>query len=464
MGLPASKGIGTGEAQVFNQDKTYEAFQGLANRKMALDDYNKRLEEQKAKEAKEDEQKKRQQTNALWSTVKVDTRGMKPADIELTQNEVNEFRDKWLSRAEEIANFGAARNEFDKEFQNIQGNVNRRVDSYNQIKTISERLNANPEEYLEAQIDYARELYDEPDVDMGQNIGLFGQKLKIGDPNADYVKLYKDSFFRDEYSNTSDDKKSWFKGDKFLPDEVTFEQFKKNNTPGWMKKWNVVYADDESLDRDDSGELTDIGTEQMLKKAHDAIKGNLRQSSDYGSVTEEPTSSGGAGGAGGDFKLVPSTVQLANGQNAIGIAISKVGNKDVKSFDVSIVQNEYKKDGKTVKTDEKGNPIRKPTTVSLIPSGIAYNKKDNEWYMQGYTTKTVFNPKTDKTEVIRGDYQEIKMSKNSGLMNDFKARYEVKGDMLDYYNKLNSGEGNSNTTNSNTTASAEELIKKYSKQ
>ena len=174
--------------------------------------------------------------------------------------------------------------------------------------------------------------------------------------------------------------------------------------------------------------------------------------------------SGGAGGAGGDFKLVPSTVQLANGQNAIGIAISKVGNKDVKSFDVSIVQNEYKKDGKTVKTDEKGNPIRKPTTVSLIPSGIAYNKKDNEWYMQGYTTKTVFNPKTDKTEVIRGDYQEIKMSKNSGLMNDFKARYEVKGDMLDYYNKLNSGEGNSNTTNSNTTASAEELIKKYSKQ
>jgi hypothetical protein len=49
-------------------------------------------------------------------------------------------------------------------------------------------------------------------------------------------------------------------------------------------------------------------------------------------------------------------------------------------------------------------------------------------------------------------------------MNKIKARYNINGDLLDYYNKLNSGEGDSNTTNSNTTASAEELIKKYSKQ
>jgi len=442
MGLPASKGIGTGEAQVFNQDKTYEAFQGLANRKMALDDYNKRLEEQKAKEAKEDEQKKRQQTNALWSTVKVDTRGMKPADIELTQNEVNEFRDKWLSRAEEIANFGAARNEFDKEFQNIQGNVNRRVDSYNQIKTISERLNANPEKYQEAQIDYARELYDAPDVDMGQNIGLFGQKLKIGDPNADYVKLYKDSFFRDEYSNTSDDKKSWFKGDKFLSDKDTFEKFKNNQTPEWMEKWNVIYGDDESLDRDDSGELTDIGTEQMLKKAHDVVKGNLRQSSDYGSVTEEPTSSGGDGGAGGDFQIVPSTGTTKGGKSFIGLEIAKVGNKDIKPFDITVEQNVYKKDNKTVKTDEEGNPIRRESTASIVPSSLAY--EDGEWYMKGYTTRTVYDKKTNEPTTIRADYDRILIPKNSGLMNKVKARYNINGDLLDYYNKLNSGEGDNN--------------------
>lgn len=287
MGLPASKGIGTGEAQVFNQNKTYEAFQGMANRKMALDDYNKRLEEQKAKEAKEDAAKKKQQTNALWSTVKVDTRGMKPSDIELTQNEVNALRDKWVSRAEEISNFGAARNEFDKEFQAIQGNVSRRVDSYNQIKSVTERLDKEPDSYTQAQIDYAKELYDAPDVNMGENLGLFGKKLRIGDPNSDYVKLYEDSFYRDEYSNTSDDKKSWFKGDKFLPEKESLNNFKNNMTPEWMEKWNALYSGDESLDRDDSGELTEIGTEQMLKKAHDAVRANLRQSTDYGSVTVE---------------------------------------------------------------------------------------------------------------------------------------------------------------------------------
>jgi hypothetical protein len=277
MSIPVSKGIGTGAAQVYSQDKTYQALQGVAARKMQLDDYNKKLEEQRRLEEKQDNAKKQAGMNNLMSSLKYNPKGMKNADIKASQKEYEEFRNKWAGRFEDVHSGGATRNEFDMEWAKFNSNIASRVDSYSQLQKVVDRMNANPSDYMEEQVDLATSLLENPDVDMSQYTGLFGKKLNIGDPNADYLKLYKDSFYADEYSSLTDAGQVAYTGDRFAPDEESFESFKGNLTPEWMEKFNVIYGTNESLPRDSSGELTKEGTEQMLRNAHDTIKANLRQ-------------------------------------------------------------------------------------------------------------------------------------------------------------------------------------------
>ena len=278
MGLPVSKGIGTGAAQVFEQDKTYQALQGMAGRKMQLDDYNARLEEQRRKEEKEDLKAKQEKAFNLQNAIKFNPKGMKPVDIDLSKKQFDELVKKYSGHWAEIADGGFAKNQFDMDWAEYQANIQKRVDSYDQYKNITNRMSNDPRSFTNEQFNLSEELFNTPDTDMSQYLNKFGKKLNIGNPNAEFISLYKDSFLKDDYTSLTDAGKNQYTGDRLRSEKETLQALKNNITPEWLEKYNALYSDSEQFERDADGNLTEIGNEQMLNHINETLRDNIKQS------------------------------------------------------------------------------------------------------------------------------------------------------------------------------------------
>jgi len=289
MGLPVSKGIGTGAAQVFEQDKTYQALQGMAGRKMQLDDYNRRLAEQKRKEEEEKAEKKKKAT-VKYQNIPYDTKGVLEADVPLLRAEFDKIQNQLKGRFHLVESDPDVANEYSSALADLNDLKNTLLNN----KVIADKTKGlvnetQYDDYSDETRDKINKAYTTTGFDWA---GLNVKKEKnFGDPIGKMAgePSYSNIFYTPEYSNTTD-KGTFSKTGKIFADEKTsLEEFKNRLKNDATMLENVIgqLSLNNEYEKDSNGEITESGMEQMYNDAYNLVKASLPESKKIVSVTEK---------------------------------------------------------------------------------------------------------------------------------------------------------------------------------
>jgi len=298
MSIPVSSGIGTGAAQVFGQDKTYEALKDASRTLFEVTEYKNKIAAKKAADMEEAKNKNLAAVAELQSKMNFDRKGLKPADVDLSTQEFANFRKKFQGKFSLIASGDPdASNEFYSELDMLKGNVAKRMENYDILKNQVVDVNKNPENYSQAQIDLSAKLYDTPDVNMADYSGVFAQKVNLGDPIGEILADSGDIFFASEYSKETDEGKKSFTGDIFKKEGESLSAWKNRvaSIPSLQTKLIAVYEDRDDVEKDAAGRVTTAGMETIYKLSHDVAKSTLKQTTQSENTTKKDETSGGGG-------------------------------------------------------------------------------------------------------------------------------------------------------------------------
>ena len=377
MSVPVSKGIGTGAAQVFEQDKTYQALQGMAGRKMQLDDQAKKDKKEAEKEALIKREKA-----AKAAQIPFDSTGILSSQIPeyyAAFEKINEqFKGRWHLASDDpvvanelsvaVAGLNAVKNDL----------MNQKViaDGYRDLVNNTKYENYNDDERIRI-----NELYNKQGVNWN-DISL-KRTEKIEDPVKDSTK-----FFDEDLSVFYSPDRTY--GLKLLSDEENFETWKAavlsaQEAGDWLERLNA------------SKRYTDA--EDKLRAGYEDFKSRyLTSKLDYNtSLNRGKTKTKDKKIWGVDEGDVRAYYFNENGKE--GVAFSNVGNVAIKGISYSGTREQYEPDvqakydaakerlinleenAKRAKGDAKANYIKKAEKEKEIIKEIEQNNsKSNKEY------------------------------------------------------------------------------------
>lgn len=427
MTNPTSTGVGTGTAVLDDYSVLNQATSDF------FKTYKADKEKAQAKKDAQAAERKKAEAQLKGSFGEYDPDKMRVADKKVALQRYNDIVKKYEGRYAEMVNGGPLLNEYNDDMANYRIFVSNSVESNNELKDFNAAIHEPDSGYSPEKIKAIDEysLAEGSTMQGLQESGLYDRDQVIGDPLDKLDNLFKNkgetelyNIEKGSYPNAKGqiveyDKQNWLDESQALPKVKNAIQ----GNPELRKDLDLMYP---GMDFDD-----------QVQRFYDTYKENREDKKNYydiGRAPEDRTS--GTGGPSKKFEL--DTYESGLGKDGVvgeGITIAKVGNQDLKPMDLTVSET---KEGKTSKA-----------TRSVVPVTIEYDRKNNSWYLNGYSVKSVYNTNTEEWETERGNDERIKMSPSGQPMKKVKARFNIKGDLTDWYEKKKAGIGNDNVDLSN---------------
>jgi len=279
MSIPVSSGIGTGQAQVFDYERTGRTLDKFVDYAMQEKAYNKKVKA--AKEAEETRKKSDKYNEQISDLQKIDYSKLKMADREVAASKVNEAVETFKGNFEDIYNGGKKSLEFQDKIAELRIWMANSMETAEFEKEKRKDIEQNPELYDEEQKEELLKGIKTPNLHLG-NEG-YGENIyqqPIVEDVAGFVaKNMRNIYYKPEVHNETDEKIVSLTGDIFVSDEESFAEFKKQVKINSQLQLQIRTLN--KLKKQD--ELTD----DMLKEVHDAGKARLPQSKKYINTTKD---------------------------------------------------------------------------------------------------------------------------------------------------------------------------------
>jgi len=275
MSIPVSSGIGTGQAQVFDYERTGRTLDKIVDYAMQEKAYNKKVKA--AKEAEEARKKSDRYNKEISDLQKIDYYKLRHSDRELAASKVNQLLEIFKGNFEDIYNGGEKSLEFQDKIAELRIWTANSMETAEEDKEKRKDMEKNPEQYDDEDFKQFKTNVETP------NTFFYSRDIQpkpIVEDVAGFVATnMKNIYYKPEYHNETDEKIVSLTGDVFVSDEESFTEFKKQikinpELQLQIRTLNKLKGQDE---------LTD----DMLKEVHDAGKARLPQSKKYINTTKE---------------------------------------------------------------------------------------------------------------------------------------------------------------------------------
>lgn len=245
MAVPVSAGIGTGAAQVFGQDKTYEALKDASGTLLHVAEYKKKEEERKKLEEEEKRKQNLEDNFKMMKLTETDYTKILDVDVPVIQKMAIDFQNKYRGRYEKILTDPVIANEFNQDLNSFNAHVAERIQERDNYLNVADEVNLkNPNHYTQETRD---NLLAQRKM-AGSKFEMPSRKLNL--PTMDDVlkKFDRDVFYAPGFSKTTDEGITSYSGSLKSDEENQKTFFNRLTTEGdfgmnFMQGMQQAYPD-----------------------------------------------------------------------------------------------------------------------------------------------------------------------------------------------------------------------------